>query len=241
MIDLYYGPTSNGRKIAIMLEETGLRYKVHPMDVMAGDQFNPEFVKISPNKKMPAIVDNDTSDGVPLAIFESGAILIYLARKAGMFLPKDGRREMACLQWLMWQMGGVGPMFGQWVHFSMYAPEKLPYAIERYNREVDRLRLVADAHLAKREYFAEELSIADFAVFPWVYSFRNRLPPQVPVPHLDAWVDRLAARPATMRGYELLIDGINPVAAGRQPVTPQIWDLLYGAGQHGSRFASKPE
>lgn len=240
MIDLYYGPTSNGRKISIMLEETGLPYRVHGIDILSGDQFRPEFLAINPNNKMPAIVDQEGPGGAPLSLFESGAILIYLARKAGMLLPTDPRREAQCLQWLMWQMAGVGPMFGQWVHFSMYAPGKLPYAMERYRREVDRLRLVADRHLAEHAYFADEYSIADIAVFPWVYGFRARLPPETPTPHLDVWIDRVAARPAVMRGYNLMIDQIHPVAAGKQAVTPEVWSFLFGAGQHGARFPGDP-
>jgi GST-like protein len=236
MIDLYYGPTSNGRKVSIMLEETGLPYRLLPVDILAGDQFRPEFLAINPNNKMPAIVDHDGPGGTPLPLFESGAILLHLARKSGRFLPQDPRREALCVQWLMWQMAGVGPMFGQWVHFSMYAPEKIPYAIERYRREVDRLRLVADGHLAHRDYFADEYSIADIAVFPWAFGFRSRLPPEMPVPHLDAWIDRVAARPAVMRGYEKLIDQVHPVAAGKQQVTPEIWNVLYGTVQHGARF-----
>ena len=236
MIELYFGPTSNGRKISIMLEETGLAYELHKIDILAGDQFKPDYLKINPNNKMPAIVDRDGPGGAPLAVFESGAILIYLARKAGMLLPRDPRREAECLQWLMWQMAGVGPMFGQWVHFSMYAPEKIPYAIERYRREIDRLRLVADKHLAGHDTFADEYSIADIAVFPWVHSFRTRMPPEVPTPHLDAWADRVAARPAVMRGYAMMMDEMHPVAAGRSPVTPEIWNVLYGTVQHGARF-----
>ena len=240
MIDLYFGPTSNGRKIAIMLEETALPYTLHRIDILSGDQFKPDYLKLNPNNKMPTIVDRDGPDGAPIVVFESGAILIYLARKAGMFLPKHPRREMMCMQWLMWQMAGVGPMFGQWVHFSMYAPDKIPYAIERYRREVDRLRLVANGHLAAREYFADEYSIADIAVFPWVYSFRTRLPSEVATPHLDAWTDRVAARPAVMRGYKLMMDEVHPVAAGKAPVTKEIWNVLYGTVQHGERFRGNP-
>ncbi len=240
MIDLYFGPTSNGRKISIMLEETGLPYELHPIDILAGDQFRPDYLEINPNNKMPAIVDRESADGAPLAIFESGAILIYLARKAGMLLPKAPRREAACLQWLMWQMAGVGPMFGQWVHFSMYAPEKIPYAVERYRREIDRLRLVADRHLTRHDYFADEYSIADIAVYPWVQSFRSRMPPEVPTPHLDAWADRVGARPAVQRGYNLMSDSVHPVAAGKAPVTPEIWNVLYGSVQHGERFRGNP-
>jgi GSH-dependent disulfide-bond oxidoreductase len=239
VIDLYFGPTSNGRKISIMLEETGLPYELHRIDILAGDQFDPEYLKLNPNNKMPTIVDSDGPDGSPITVFESGAILVYLADKAGMLMPRDKRQQSACMQWLMWQMAGVGPMFGQWVHFSMYAPEKIPYAIERYRREIDRLRLVADRHLASRDYFADEYSIADIAVFPWVHSFRKRMPPEIATPHLDAWADRLAARPAVMRGYELMLNEVHPVAAGKKPVTAEIWNVLYGTVQHGARFPGR--
>lgn len=235
-IRLYYGPTSNGRKVAIMLEETGLPYEVHPIDILAGDQFAPEFLAVSPNNKMPAIVDEDGPGGAPVSVFESGAILIYLARKAGRFLPEDPVRNVRCLQWLMWQMAGVGPMFGQWVHFTLYAPDRIPYAVERYRREVDRLRLVADRHLAQHEYFADEYSIADIACWPWLQSFRTRLPPEVPTPHLDAWADRIAQRPAVQRGNALLADAVRPEARGEKPVSAHTWDVLYGAIQHGERF-----
>jgi GSH-dependent disulfide-bond oxidoreductase len=236
VIDLYYGPTSNGRKVAIMLEETGLPYRLHPIDILAGDQFKPEFLKISPNNKMPAIVDQEGPKGRPFSVFESGAILIYLAEKTGRFLPTDPERRSSALQWLMWQMAGIGPMFGQWVHFIQYAPQKMPYAVERYRREVDRLRLVADRHLGANEYFAGEYSIADIACWPWLQSFRTRLPPEVATPNLDAWADRVGKRPAVQKGYALLADQIRPEAKGEKPVTKDIWNVLYGTVQHGHRY-----
>ena len=236
MIDFYYGPTSNGRKIAIMLEETGLPYTLHPIDILAGDQFKPDYLAINPNNKMPAIVDRDGPAGRPVTVFESGAILIYLAEKTGRFLPRDAERRIHALQWLMWQMAGIGPMFGQWVHFIQYAPKKDPYAIERYRREVDRLRLVADRHLATHEFFADEYSIADMACWPWLQSFRTRLAPETPTPHLDAWADRVAQRPLVRKGNGLLIDQVRPEARGEKPVTKEIWDVLYGTVQHGDRY-----
>lgn len=236
MIELYYGPTSNGRKVSIMLAETALPYNLHPIDILAGDQFAPEYLKINPNNKQPAIVDTDGPGGRPITVFESGAILIYLARKTGQFLPRDPAREIACLQWLMWQMSGIGPMFGQWVHFDMYAPEKNAYAIERYRREVDRLRLVADRHLAAHEFFADEYSIADMAAFPWLQSFRTRLPPELPTPHIDAWADRIAKRPAVQQGMSLLLSEMRPEAKGEKPVSEHTWNVLYGTIQHGERY-----
>jgi GST-like protein len=215
-----------------MLEETGLPYRVHPIDILAGDQFTPEFLTVSPNNKMPAIVDEDG----PISLFESGAILIHLARKTGRFLPSDPVRNIQCVQWLMWQMAGIGPMFGQWVHFDQYAPERISYAVERYRREVDRLRLVADRHLAQHAYFADEYSIADIACWPWLQSFRTRLPPETPTPHLDAWADRIAQRPAVQRGMVLLADSIRPEARGEKPIDRHSWDVLYGVIQHGSRY-----
>ena len=222
-----------------MLEETGLAYRVVPIDILAGDQFAPKFLRVSPNNKMPAIVDPEGPDGNPVSIFESGAILIYLARKSGRFMPPDPSRNIACLQWLMWQMAGIGPMFGQWVHFAQYAPQPAFYAVERYRREVDRLRLVAERHLAAHEFFADEYSIADIACWPWLHSFRTRLPPELPTPHLDAWADRIAARPAVQRGAALLADRVRPEARGETPVTEHSWNVLYGSIQHGDRY--RPE
>ena len=236
MIELYYGPTSNGRKVSIMLAETKVQYNLHPIDILAGDQFKPDYLKINPNNKQPAIVDSDGPGGRPITVFESGAILIYLARKTGRLLPKDTVREIAALKWPMWQMAGIGPMFGQWVHFDMYAPEKIQYAIDRYRREADRLRLVADHHLAEHEYFADEYSIADIAAFPWLQSFRTRLPPEVPTPHIDRWIDSIAQRPAVKEGMALLLSEMRPEARGEKPVSEHTWNVLYGTIQHGDRY-----
>jgi GST-like protein len=174
MIDLYSWPTPNGHKVHIMLEECGLDYNLHAIDIGAGDQFKPDFLKISPNNKMPAIVDSDGPDGNPISIFESGAILLYLAGKTGKFLPKDVRGKYIALQWLMFQMGGVGPMFGQAHHFRIYAPEKVEYAINRYTNEAKRLYGVMDRRLGEAKYFACEYSIADMAIFPWTRSHANQ-------------------------------------------------------------------
>lgn len=236
MIELYYGPTSNGRKVSIMLAETRLPYNLHSIDILAGDQFRPDYLKINPNNKQPAIIDSEGPGGRPITVFESGAILIYLARKTGQFLPRDPIREITTLQWLMWQMAGIGPMFGQWVHFDMYAPEKNQYAIDRYRREVDRLRLVADRHLAEHEYFADEYSIADIAAFPWLQSFRTRLPPEVPTPHIDRWADKVAQRSAVKEGMALLLSEMRPEAKGEKPVSEHTWNVLYGTIQHGDRY-----
>ncbi len=236
MIDLYYGPTSNGRKVSIMLAECGLPYRLQPIDILAGDQFKPEFLRLNPNNKMPVIVDHDGPEGRPVTVFESGAILFYLAEKTGRFLPRDGNARYECMQWLMFQMAGIGPMFGQWVHFSMYAPETIPYAVERYRREVDRLRLVLNTHLTGRDYLVDEYSIADMACWPWIRGFRTRLPPEVEMPALEAWIDRIAERPAAVAGYDLLADRIRPEAKGEAPVGADVWNVLYGTVQHGSRF-----
>ncbi|HVV95048.1 MAG TPA: glutathione S-transferase N-terminal domain-containing protein [Hyphomicrobiales bacterium] len=236
MIDLYYGPTANCRKVSIMLEETGLPYTLHAMDMLAGDQLKPDYLAVNPNNKIPAIVDRDGPGGQPVTIWESGAILIYLAEKTGRFLPADPGRRIHCLQWLMFQMAGIGPMFGQWVHFNQYAPEPIPYAVERYRREIDRLRLVVDGRLADHRYLVDEYSIADIACWPWLQSFRTRLPPAVPTPHLDAWADRIAERPAAMRGLQLLADRVRPEAKGEKPVDAHTWNVLYGTMQHGERY-----
>lgn len=238
MIDLYFGPTYNVRKVAIMLEETGLPYDIKHIDIHAGDQFRPDFLAVNPNNKIPAIVDHDGPNGKPIAIFESGAILIYLAEKAGMLIPQDPVRRVACLQWLMWQMAGVGPMFGQWTHFTRRAPhgKDKEYGIGRYHREADRLRIVADRHLAKSDYFAEEYSIADIACFPWFQDFRTRLPVSEPTPHLDAWADRIAERPAARKGLTMLRERQRPEARGDTPLNDHSWNVLFGSIQHGSRY-----
>jgi len=199
MIDLYYWPTPNGHKISIMLEECGLEYTVKRVDIGAGDQFDPEFLAISPNNRMPAIVDSDTS----LSIFEGGAILIYLAEKAGMLLPTEARERFEVLQWLFWQAGGLGPMAGQLSHFVNYVQEDQPYAHQRYSNEYDRLLAVMEVRLRDREFLAGDYSIADIASFPWVIPYRRLGNDLDKFPNLRRWFDTLKARPAVQRGVDL--------------------------------------
>jgi len=199
MIDLYYWTTPNGHKITIFLEETGLPYKLIPVNISRGDQFKPEFLAIAPNNRIPAIVDHAPVDGgAPLPMFESGAILLYLAEKTGRFIPRDMRARLECVQWLFWQMAGLGPMNGQTHHFAHSAPEKVPYAIDRYVRESGRLYAVLDKRLADREYVAGDYSIADIACFPWI----RYLAPDGHCARLLAWRDRIEARPAVVRTFE---------------------------------------
>lgn len=202
MIDLYYWTTPNGHKITIFLEESGLEYRIIPVDIGAGDQFKEDFLKISPNNKIPAIVDDDPVDGGgPLAIFESGAILLYLAEKAGRFLPRELRGRMEVLQWLTWQVAGLGPMLGQNHHFSQYAPEKIPYAIERYRNETERLYGVLDERLADRPFVAGEYSIADMAAYPWIVPYEKQGQKLEEFPNLQRWFELIGNRPAVMRAY----------------------------------------
>lgn len=206
MIDLHYWPTPNGWKISIMLEECGLPYRLLPVNIGKGEQFAPAFLAISPNNRMPAIVDQDPADGgAPIPVFESGAILIYLAEKTGLFLPNDVRARSQVLQWLMWQMGGLGPMAGQNGHFLLYAPEKVPYAIERYGKEVNRLYGVLDAQLGRTGAFVAgaEYSIADMAIFPWIRTHEAQKVSLADFPHIERWYNSLFARPAVKRGLEL--------------------------------------
>ena len=218
MIDLYSWNTSNGRKVSIMLEELGLPYVFHPVDIGKGEQFDPEFLKISPNNKIPAIVDSDGPDGEPISVFESGAILIYLAEKTGSpLLPAEPGRRIQVLEWLMFQMGGIGPMFGQALHFQRYAPETVPYGIKRYAGEVDRLCRVLDQRLADRDYLAEDYSIADVAVYPWVARWEWLELNWDRYPNLRRWYDAISARPAVQRGLVA-----QEVEKARTPVTPAI-------------------
>ncbi|KAA0911028.1 glutathione binding-like protein [Pusillimonas sp. ANT_WB101] len=204
MIDLYYWTTPNGHKITMFLEETGLPYKIFPINIGKGDQFAPEFLQISPNNRIPAIVDHEPDGGgAPISIFESGAILLYLAEKSGQFLPPTLRTRTQVLQWLFWQMGGLGPMAGQNHHFSGYAVEKLPYAIDRYVRETARLYGVLDKQLAKGEFIAGDYSIADMACYPWVVPHTRQGQNLDDFPHLKRWFDTIANRPATQRAYAL--------------------------------------
>ena len=224
MIDLYTAATPNGHKVSIALEELALPYRLHVLDLNAGDQKRPEFLAINPNGRIPAIVDRDADD---FAVFESGAILIYLAEQTGRLLPQDAKGRSRVLQWLMFQMGGVGPMLGQAHHFRLYAPEKIAYAIERYTNEARRLYGVMDKRIARSRYIGgAEYSIADIAIFPWLRSWKNQGIDWNDYPHLKGWFDEIAARPAVMRGVEVL-------ASARKPLTDdKARDMLFGATQY---------
>jgi GST-like protein len=230
MINVYSWATPNGHKLHIMLEECGLAYRVIPVNIGTGEQFAPSFLAISPNNKIPAIVDPDGPGGQPINVFESGAILLYLAAKTGRFLPDELRARYEVLQWLMFQMGGLGPMLGQAHHFHIYAPEKLPYAVERYTNEAKRLYGVLDRRLAKSRYIGcGEYSIADIAIFPWLRSWKNQGIDWVDYPQLKGWFDEVAARPAVLRGVEVLADLRKPMTddAARQ--------ALFGSTQYQRR------
>jgi len=203
MIELYTWKTPNGRKVSIMLEEVGLPYEVRPIDLSKGDQFKPEFLAISPNNKIPALVDREGPGGQPYSLFESGAILIYLAEKTGRFMPKEPRPGYEVIQWLMFQMGGVGPMFGQTHHFLRSAPEKIPYAIERYRKETKRLYSVMEGRLSGRGYLAGDYSIADIATYPWVARYEWHEVSLQDFPNVKRWFDSISARPAVKRGMEI--------------------------------------
>jgi GSH-dependent disulfide-bond oxidoreductase len=202
MIDLYYWTTPNGHKITLFLEEAGFPYTIHPVNLSRGDQFKPEFLAISPNNRIPAIVDQDPGDGgAPVSVFESGAILVYLAEKTGKFLPKDLRGRVAALEWLFWQVGGLGPMAGQNHHFKQYARERLAYAVERYVNETNRLYGVLNKRLADRAFVAGDYSIADMAIYPWIVPHENQGQKLGDFPHLKRWFEVINARPATQRAY----------------------------------------
>ena len=203
MIDLYYWPTPNGHKITLFLEETGVPYNLIPVNIGIGEQFRPQFLAISPNNRMPAIVDHTPVErGASISIFESGAILLYLAEKTGQFLPKDVRGRVEVTQWLFWQIGGLGPMAGQNHHFSRYAPEKIPYAVERYVKETNRLYGVLNKRLADREFVGGAYSIADMAAYPWIVPHEAQSQNLTDFPHLKRWFDAIKARTATVRAYE---------------------------------------
>lgn len=227
MIDLYYWPTPNGHKITLFLEETGLDYKIIPVDITRGDQFKPEFLKISPNNRMPAIVDHAPADGgAPFTLFESGAILQYLAEKTGRFLPKDLRQRWRVLEWLYWQMGGFGPMLGQNHHFSSYAPEKIPYAINRYVKESERLYGVLDERLSGRDFIADDYSIADMAIYPWAVSHERQSIDLDAFPNVKRWFETIQARPATIEAYKRGDEWRNKGAS-----TEEARDLLFNQGR----------
>ena len=216
MIEVYSWATPNGHKVHIMLEECGLPYRVHAIDIGAGDQFDPAFLAISPNNKIPAIVDPDGPEGKPISLFESGAILLYLAGKTGRFLPEGVSAKYEVLEWLMFQMGGVGPMLGQAHHFRIYAPERIPYAVDRYTNEAKRLYGVMDKRLARSKYLGgSEYSIADIAVFPWLRSWKNQGIDWNDYPNLKGWFDEIAGRPAVKRGVEVLAERRKPLTDDR--------------------------
>jgi GST-like protein len=225
MIDLYYWPTPNGHKMTMFLEEAKLEYTIHPVNIGKGEQFKPEFLAIAPNNRIPAIVDRAPADGgEPIAMFESGAILLYLADKIGRFIPTEFRARLDCIQWLFWQMANLGPMAGQNHHFGLYAPEKIPYAIDRYVRETGRLYAVLNKQLAHREFIVGEYTIADIASYPWIRPERQQQNID-DFPHLKRWKEAIQARPATVRAYARAKD-INPAAG--VPATPEERKVLFG-------------
>jgi len=231
MIDVYTWPTPNGHKIHIMLEETGLEYRVHAVNIGAGEQFRPEFLAISPNNKIPAIVDSEGPDGKPMSMFESGAILLYLAAKTGRLLPESVRDRYSVLQWLMFQMGHIGPMLGQAHHFRAYALEKLPYPIERYTKEAHRLYGVLDKRLAESEYVGcAEYSIADIAIMPWLRSHGRQGVALEDYPRVKRWFDAINARPAVQRALQVLAHVRRP-----PPDDPQWRENMFGAAQFARR------
>jgi GSH-dependent disulfide-bond oxidoreductase len=223
-IDLYYWPTPNGWKVSIMLEECGLPYVVHPIDIAKGDQFRPEFLAVSPNNKIPAIVDHDGPGGSPISVFESGAILQYLGRKTGKFYPADEAHRVEVEQWLFWQMGGLGPMAGQTHHFRIYAPEKVDYAINRYTNETNRLYGVMNKRLADRPFLGGEYSIADMACVGWIKLWERQGQDITQFPHLKRWLETCLARPAVQRGL-----AVYEAERGKTDMNdPKVQAVLFG-------------
>lgn len=226
MIDVYFWPTPNGHKITVFLEEAGLPYRIVPVNIGKGEQFEPSFLKISPNNRIPAIVDHEPKGGgAPVSVFESGAILVYLAEKTGKFLPAEGPARYDVLQWLFWQVGGLGPMAGQYHHFNKYAPERIPYAIDRYVRETARLYGVMNKRLADRPYLAGEYSIADMACYPWVVPHADQKQNLDDFPHLKDWFERIRNRPAVQRAYER-----GEREAKAPPLDEEAKKILFGQG-----------
>lgn len=224
MIDLYYWPTPNGHKVTIALEEMGLDYTIKPVNIGKGDQFEPSFLAISPNNRMPAIVDH-AAEGGPQSVFESGAILIYLAEKTGQLMPKDGAGRYAVMEWLMWQMGGFGPMLGQAHHFNFYAPEKIEYGMKRYSAEANRLYGVLDRRLEKAEWLAgDDYTIADIAAFPWSRTYERQGVDINDYPHVAAWRERMMARPAVERGMKVGAD----LREDLSKIDPKEFNKLFG-------------
>ena len=228
MIDLYTWPTPNGHKVHIMLEETGMDYRVIPIDIGAGDQFKPEFLEISPNNKMPAIVDLDGPGGKPYSLFESGAILLYLAEKSGRFLPTETAARYQVIQWLMFQMGGIGPLLGQAHHFIGYAPEKIPYAIDRYSKEANRLYAVVNNRLQDQPFIAgDEYSIADMALWPWMRQPERQNVDRDDFPAFKAWSDSIGQRPAVERAVQVLSQHQR-----KGPMTEEARRNMFGDAQY---------
>src|SRR3972149_3121376 len=227
MIDLYRWPTPNGQKVSIMLEEAELPYTAHGIDIGRGEQFAPDFLRISPNNKIPAIVDTEGPEGRPYPLFESGAILLYLAEKTAKFLPKSGRGRFDAVQWLMFQMGGLGPMLGQAHHFRQYAPEKIAYAVHRYTNEAGRLYRVMDTQLADHEYLAGDLSIADFASYPWIVPYERQGQDLEQFPNLKRWFDTLKERPKLRKGFAVLSERRR-----QGPMDEESKRILFGTEQH---------
>ena len=233
MLDLYFWATPNGYKVTILLEELGLEYRVVPIHIGKGEQFARDFLKISPNNKIPALVDHAAADGKPFALFESGAIMMYLAEKSGWrFMPADLRKRYDVVQWLMFQMGGVGPMLGQAHHFRRYTREQIPYAIERYTSEATRLYRVLDNRLSEAEYLAGEYSIADMAVYPWLRPYKWQGQDIAAWPNLQRWYSAIRARPAVQRGLAVLRERGEK---NRDTPTGDAWDILFGKAQFEAR------
>jgi len=234
MIDVYYWPTPNGHKVTIFLEEVGLPYKVIPINIGKGEQFAPEFLKISPNNRMPAIVDHEGPDGAPIALFESGAILLYLAEKTGRFMPSELRARYKVIEWLMFQMASVGPMLGQAHHFRRYAPDKIQYAIDRYTNEAHRIYGVVDKRVGEAPYLAGEYSIADMATYPWLRLYKLQGQELADFPNLKRWFDAIEARPAVQRGVGVMAEVL--AAAMKQLTTDQeTWSIMFGSKQFERR------
>jgi GSH-dependent disulfide-bond oxidoreductase len=227
MIDLYYWPTPNGHKITIFLEEAQLPYELHPINIGKGEQFAPEFLAMSPNNRIPAICDRTPSDSTtPITVFESGAILQYLAEKTGQFLSTDLRQRTQTMEWLFWQMGGLGPMLGQNHHFSQYAPEKIPYAIDRYQRETNRLYGVLNKRLEGRDFIVDDYSIADMACYPWIVPYERQGQNLDDFPHLERWFTSIKARPAVERAYTKA-EGISTA----NTISEEAKKILFGQDQ----------
>ncbi len=233
MIDVYFWTTPNGYKVTILLEELGLTYNVIPVHIGKGEQFTPQFLKISPNNKIPALVDHEALDGKSIALFESGAIMMYLAEKSGWrFMPDDLRRRYDVIQWLMFQMGGIGPMLGQAHHFRRYAKEQIPYAIERYTSEAERLYRVLDTRLGEAEYLAGDYSIADMSVYPWLRPYKWQGQDIAAWPNLQRWYNAVRGRPAVQRGLAVMCDKLE---RNREKPAGASWEVLFGSKQFEKR------